>query len=1007
MASSSQESVLGWRTPLAYPTYPRSVTSSRNFSLPANAPRDHLDSSSAASRRLTSANLNSLRDLPPLTSSRTHSRSGTPYPSSPRLPALPRRGRLSVRPPSHQFKSSDYDQHSEVHDDCLIDDLPSLEDADALNEIIMAIDMKDGGTKGFRLGCAYYVALDESLYLLEDVPMAGVELIETLLLHAKPTTVLVPSRASENLIQCLSKGAQSVNSNQGDLQGAYILRNLNSGDFRYSTGKDKLLSLNFAMQGPQSMLYMSAVDDDLDVADMYESYGGSRQSRMMKLGTAINLDSELTVGCAGALLRDIERRKTAQYQPDDPDASVAFGIKSVEIFSLFNSMFVNADTMSSLQILDSEQHPSSHQQGPAGSNSGAKESLSILGLFQYMAVTPQGKNKLRQIFLRPSTDIDLINARQRTLSFFLQPGHSEALESLTKCLKNIKNMKNILSLLKKGIDNPGKKISVGNNVWVSLTKFAASSLQIRDILRAIPHSTNIDLIEKIIEIIDPMSMRQVGELIAQTIDIDQSIERGKTTVKSGVDTTLDELKRTYDGMDQFLTAVVKKLRDKIPEWARSYLKNCMFFPQLGFLTVVSLNMTTKKGNYDGEGLDEVWESMFVAEGCVYYKNRQMKEMDRKFGDAYCMIIDREIEIIHDLAVAVMDRENPLVSTSEVIGELDSLIALAVGCGRYQWNAPTMTSDNIIDIEEGRHPLQELVVRSFVANDCHLVGGPGEQENEMNCIDEQSMEIEQVFGDYSSTFVLTGPNHSGKSVYLKQVALIVYLAHIGCFVPAKSARIGITDRIFTRIATRESMGRNESAFATDLRQVAFAMNFATRRSLVLIDEFGKGTNSSDGAGLMTATLDHFDSLGPDRPKVLAATHFHEIFEGDFLVESPTVAFAHMNVQLDYDATTLDDQVTYTYRLVPGRSISSFGSRCAAMNGIDQAIVDRAESLVVQIARNEDLQVVCSQLSEAEVQRLEEAEKVARTFLEQEFMQPPRHLKKTEVKDWFAKKLEQVF
>lgn len=316
----------------------------------------------------------------------------------------------------------------------------------------------------------------------------------------------------------------------------------------------------------------------------------------------------------------------------------------------------------------------------------------------------------------------------------------------------------------------------------------------------------------------------------------------------------------------------------------------------------------------------------------------------------------------------------------------------------------MTTQNIIHIEGGRHPLQELVVPSFIANNCYIAGGPGEQDE--GATSKSSADIERTSTEHPSTLILTGPNHSGKSVYLKQVALIVYLAHIGCFVPAERARIGITDRILTRIATRESVAKNESAFSIDLRQVAFAMNFATRRSLVLIDEFGKGTNSLDGAGLVTAVLDHFTSLGPERPKVLAATHFHEIFESQFLVEGSALAFGHMDVRVDFDAPTTEDQVTYLFQLAPGRSISSFGSRCAAMNGIDQAVVERAESIMLMLVRNEDLEVVCSRLSDAETRRLAEAEAVARNFLQQDIKAPSIDRRQAEGGTLYQEYLERI-
>lgn len=122
-------------------------------------------------------------------------------------------------------------------------------------------------------------------------------------------------------------------------------------------------------------------------------------------------------------------------------------------------------------------------------------------------------------------------------------------------------------------------------------------------------------------------------------------------------------------------------------------------------------------------------------------------------------------------------------------------------------------------------------------------------------------------------VLTGPNYSGKSVYLKQVALIIFMAHVGSFVPAESARIGLTDKILSRVTTRETVSRAQSAFMIDLQQISLALNLATRRSLLIIDEFGKGTDASDGAGLACAVMEYLLSLGCDRPKVVGATHFH--------------------------------------------------------------------------------------------------------------------------------------
>lgn len=131
----------------------------------------------------------------------------------------------------------------------------------------------------------------------------------------------------------------------------------------------------------------------------------------------------------------------------------------------------------------------------------------------------------------------------------------------------------------------------------------------------------------------------VGELIAGTIDFQQSKEARRTCVMQGVSAELDELKRNYDGLEYFLNEVAALMIEDIPEWAQQYVKNCIFYPQIGFLTVVSINPETGRGNYEGEGLgDDVWERMFVSDGNIYYKNRRMKELDGQYGDLYCMIV---------------------------------------------------------------------------------------------------------------------------------------------------------------------------------------------------------------------------------------------------------------------------------------------------------------------------------------------------------------------------------
>lgn len=333
---------------------------------------------------------------------------------------------------------------------------------------------------------------------------------------------------------------------------------------------------------------------------------------------------------------------------------------------------------------------------------------------------------------------------------------------------------------------------------------------------------------------------------------------------------------------------------------------------------------------------------------------------------------------------VLEHKQLLVSASNLCGELDSLVALALGARKYRFSPPQMTTANVIRIEGGRHPLQELTVPAYIANDCFISGGQGDEDadNESLPLPRGSASIQESV-ETPNMLVMTGPNYSGKSVYLKQNALIVYMAHIGSFVPADRATIGLTDKILTRIATRESISRDQSAFMIDLQQISLMVNMSTRRSLVVIDEFGKGTNASDGAGLCCGVLEYFLNLDAERPKVLAATHFHEIFESGFLQDRPELSFGHMEVRVDTQAEEVEDQITYLYNYVPGRSISSFGTVCAVLNGIDPAVVERADELILLAARGEDLVAACTKVGSDEAQELEDAEQIGRRFLEQDF------------------------
>lgn len=369
------------------------------------------------------------------------------------------------------------------------------------------------------------------------------------------------------------------------------------------------------------------------------------------------------------------------------------------------------------------------------------------------------------------------------------------------------------------------------------------------------------------------------------------------------------------------------------------------------------------------------------------------ELDENYGDIWGCILDMEIEIIQNMAQRVLEHEELINTTSDICGELDSLVALARGAVQYRLVRPNMTEQNIVRIKDGRHILQELTVPAFVPNDAYLLGGCGDDTvaDPRECKISADPRITQPLPpDAPSVLMMTGPNYSGKSIYLKQVAIIVYMAHIGSFVPANYATIGLTDAILTRISTRETVSRIQSAFMIDLQQASVALNMATRRSLLIVDEFGKGTESYDGAGLAAGVFEHLLQRGPECPKVIGATHFHEIFESGFLPPRPALGFGHMEVQVDDAQSVVENQITYLYNLRPGRSASSYGTMCARINGVDAIVTDRADELIALASKGEDLTEACAKLPKEEMLDLRRAEEIARAFLQIEHFGGPRQI-----------------
>ncbi|KAL4886538.1 muts domain V-domain-containing protein [Aspergillus karnatakaensis] len=829
----------------------------------------------------------------------------------------------------------------------------------------MAIDMKDAGT----VGCSYYSAQEERLYLMGDIRQANTEVMDTLVLQVNPTILLTSPRIDH----FKHDGQHSEQEHDARPYLPYQLDVRPSQEFNPAHAKNKLVALDISTKHEDRFKFLvphnGLVDtDQLDTANVDFTL---QEGRHLHIASYLDLENKVTLGCAGAILTYLQRRRSSDMVAEGT-ASGLYQVTSFEMATLNGTMFVNARTLSALQIVESESHPSMVNGGPGKRSSSSKEGLSVYGLFQRYACTPQGKQRLRQIFLRPSVQLNVIQERQAFISVYLQPDNYNPLNKMVKALRHIKNLRPVMINLQKGISTGSGKISgFKTTVWATFLAFAFYGIDVHDALKETAGGHGLILYNKALHGLEEAQFHRIGRMIQEVVDIDSSDEQGRTVVRPGLDRELDKMKDSYDGLNSLLKQVAIEIATTIPA-SFDIDVNVIYFPQLGFNIAIPL---TNAGEAAYTGSDEGWELIFITENRAYFKDFRMREMDEKLGDIYGLVCEKEIEIVYDLAQRVLQYEKALIEASDVCGEIDSLLAMAQAVTSYNLVRPKITEDNMINIKGGRHMLQEMTVSSYVLNDTFLVGGKLDAQTA-----NYSRHAPEALrtGSSPSMLLLTGPNYSGKSVYMKQVALIIYLAQTGSFVPAESAEIGIVDKILVKSNSQDSVSQIQSTFMNDLQQISFDLKHLTGRSLLLIDEFGKGTSENDGIGLACGILEHLLRL-EDAPKVIAATHFHEILENEFLRVRPRLQLGHMEVRVCEESREVDEQITYLYNFRIGRSTQSFGTICAAMNGINQAIVDRANKLATLSARGENLIAACAVLSREEIQALQDADELARRFL----------------------------
>lgn len=309
-----------------------------------------------------------------------------------------------------------------------------------------------------------------------------------------------------------------------------------------------------------------------------------------------------------------------------------------------------------------------------------------------------------------------------------------------------------------------------------------------------------------------------------------------------------------------------------------------------------------------------------------YGTPELKELEIAISTAQSRQLRLEEQLFGELVERAALRIDDLLATAQALGELDVLCSLAQCAAERGYVRPEFVEQSEIDITDGRHPVMEAVLRThFVPNDLHL-----------------------RIGDHRF-ILLTGPNMGGKSTYLRQAALLTIMAQIGSFVPAKHARVGIVDRIFTRIGAGDDLASGQSTFYLEMAEAANILRRCTRRSLLLIDEVGRGTGTIDGLSIAQAICEFLLGLDDQAPMVLFATHFHEL-----------VSLAdHWNLVANYHITAVENTArdgapVFSHRVLPGSSSRSFGIEVARMAGLPEAVIERAQEIADALCGHSDVE-----------------------------------------------------
>ncbi len=520
-------------------------------------------------------------------------------------------------------------------------------------------------------------------------------------------------------------------------------------------------------------------------------------------------------------------------------------------------------------------------------NEGAKTLLDVIDYTE----SPMGARLLKRWMALPLKDVQRVNERLNAVWFFID---NEDIRSLMRDqIKSIGDIERILSKIASGRVNPRELIQL---------KQALQAM--KPIKEACREAAN-PVLQRIGEQINPCE--SVYQRIEKDIQPDppNMVNKGNV-INNGVSDELDELRSiATSGKDYILQMQqTESERTGIPSLKIGY--NNVF----GYYIEVR---NTHKSKVPAE-----WIRKQTLVNAERYITEELKEYEAKVLGAEEKILSLESGLFHDLIIYLMDFLDVIQLNASLIAQLDCLLSFTEVSMANQYVKPEVNDSDKIDIQEGRHPVIEQMLavgEEYISNDVLL--------------DKDEQQI----------MIITGPNMSGKSALLRQTALITLLAQMGCFVPAKSASIGAVDKIFTRVGASDNISQGESTFMVEMNEAASILNNVTEKSLVLLDEIGRGTSTYDGISIAWAIVEYLHEQPRAAAKTLFATHYHELNE----MESSYSRVKNFNVSV----RETNDKIVFIRKLKPGGSEHSFGIHVARLAGMPKSVVKRANEVLAEL------------------------------------------------------------